>query len=291
MRQTRAMRIDLHVHSSVSDGTDTPTRLVLNAVTAGLDVIGLTDHDTFDGIMEAVGASKRSGIKILPGIEMSCEKDGKSVHLLGYGCDPYHQPLLEELARIRVGRTGRIQAMLDKLAECGCPLTMDDVMGQVGASPVVGRPHIADALVAKGYVSHRDEAFDKYLGDDKPGYVHRYACPLEQAIDLIHDAKGAAVLAHPWGRGRENVLPAAYLEKLVAEHGLEGIEVDHQDHDDNTRELLSGVGYRLGLIRTGSSDYHGLGKRDHELGCNTTRVTAYNELLRRIRLRGGTVPA
>lgn len=162
MRQTRAMRIDLHVHSSVSDGTDTPTRLVLNAVTAGLDVIGLTDHDTPDGIMEAVEASKRSGIKILPGIEMLVrEKDGKSVHLLGYGCDPYHQPLLEELARIRVGRTGRIQAMLDKLAECGCPLTMDDVMGQV-APARSWAVRTSPTRWSRRATSHRDEAFDKY---------------------------------------------------------------------------------------------------------------------------------
>lgn len=281
------MRIDLHTHSVVSDGTDTPTRLVLKALEAGLDVIGLTDHDTFDGIPEAVEAGKRVGVTVLPGIEMSTHVDGKSVHLLGYGCDPYHRPLIEELARIRVARTGRLQAFADRMTELGMELSVEDIITAAGASPSIGRPHVADALVAKGYVEHRDEAFDKWLRDDKPGYVPRYACPLEQAIDLLHDAKGIAVLAHPWGRGTEDTLNAAYIEKLVREHGLEGIEVDHPDHTDDQRELLFAMGARLGLIRTGSSDYHGLGKRNNPLGACLTRDTAYREMVRKIRLRGG----
>ncbi|HIW30797.1 MAG TPA: PHP domain-containing protein [Candidatus Luteococcus avicola] len=281
------MRIDLHTHSVVSDGTDTPTRVVLKALENGLDVIGLTDHDTFDGIPEAVEAGKRVGVTVLPGIEMSTTAGGKSVHLLGYGCDPWHRPLIEELAKIRVARTGRLQAFADRMTELGMPMTVEDIITAAGASPSIGRPHVADALVAKGYVEHRDEAFDKWLRDDKPGYVPRYACPLEDAIDLIHDAKGIAILAHPWGRGTEDVLDAVYIEQLIREHELEGIEVDHPDHTADQRELLFAMGGRLGLIRTGSSDYHGLGKRNNPLGACLTRDTAYREMVRRIRLRGG----
>ncbi len=285
------MRIDLHTHSSVSDGTDSPTTLVLKAHQQGLDVIGLTDHDTFDGIPEAVEASKRIGLVVLGGIEMSCQTNGKTVHLLGYGVDPYNRPLVEELARIRVGRSGRLFATAAKLTELGVPLTVDDIIAAAGAAPSIGRPHVADAMIAKGYVASRAEAFDTWLGDDKPGYVERYACPLEEGIALIHAARGVCVLAHPWGRGADAWLTAPYLERLVADHGLEGIEVEHPDHDAATRELLFAMGARLGLIRTGSSDYHGLGKRNHELGCNTTRKSAYKEIVRRIAARGGVTPA
>lgn len=283
------MRIDLHVHSSVSDGTDTPTQLVLKAFSAGLDVIGLCDHDTFDGIPEAQEATKRIGVTILPGIEMSTRVDDVSVHLLGYGCDPYHRPLVEELARIRVGRSGRLQGMLDKAAAHGMLLTLDDVMAAAAAAPSIGRPHVADAMVAKGYVATRQEAFDRWLGDDKPCYVGRYATALEDAIDLIHEARGVAVIAHPWGRGSRDVLPAEYLKHLAWDKGLEGIEVDHTDHDQRTRDLLFQLGERLGLIRTGSSDYHGFGKPDNPLGCHLTRPTAYADLVRKIKVRGGVL--
>ncbi|GAB2479829.1 PHP domain-containing protein [Luteococcus sediminum] len=281
------MRIDLHTHSVVSDGTDTPTRLVLKAQEVGLDVIALTDHDTFDGIPEAIEAGKRIGVKVISGIEMSTQLDGRSVHLLGYGCDPFHRPLVAELAKIRVARTGRLKAFAERMTELGMPLGVDDIITAAGASPSIGRPHVADAMVAKGYVEHRDEAFDKWLREDMPGYVPRYACELGAAIDLIHDAHGIAVLAHPWGRGNEKVLTSAVIERLVREHSLDGIEVDHPDHDERARELLFALGGRLGLIRTGSSDYHGLGKRNNELGCENTRDTALREMQRRIRLRGG----
>lgn len=283
------MRIDLHTHSRVSDGTDTPTSLVRLAAQAGLDVIALTDHDTFGGVAEAMEAGRRIGVKVLSGIEMSTARNGRPVHLLGYGCDPLDRQLNEELARIRFGRTDRLPAMVERLTEAGLPLTVDDVMQAANGAPAVGRPHVADALVAKGYVEHRDEAFAKWLGEGCPGYVHRYAVELERGIDLIHQAKGVAVIAHPWGRGNRDNLPAPYLERLINEHGLEGIEVEHPDHDEDTRSLLFEMGARLGLVRTGSSDYHGTGKRNHPLGANLTRPSAYRELLARIRRRGGSV--
>ena len=281
------MRIDLHTHSTVSDGTDTPTALVHRAHDAGLNVIALTDHDTFDGVNEAVEAGKRLGVTVIRGLEMSCEVDGASVHLLGYGCDPTNRALAAELVKNRAGRVGRLQAFADRFTELGMPLTVDDIKQQSGLSPSVGRPHVADALVELGYVASRSEAFDKWLGDDKPGYIGRYSTPLEMGIDLVHGAGGVAVLAHPWGRGSRDHLTVQYIEQLVNEHGLEGIEVDHVDHDEETRSLLFEMGARLGLIRTGSSDYHGTGKQGVPLGLNTTRESAYRELAVRVRRRGG----
>jgi len=284
------MLIDLHVHSSVSDGTTSPTRLVFDAQAAGLDVIGLTDHDTFDGVREATEAGRRVGVTVLQGVEISAERQGSSVHLLGYGCDPRDAALAAELARCRAGRAGRIRATLDLLAELGVPLSHDEVMAQVGAAPSVGRPHFADAMVAKGYVRDRTEAFELYLADDKPAYVRRYAPDVAEAIRLVRAAHGLAVLAHPWGRGMAAVLTPQTITELTEQHGLEGLEVDHPDHDDSDRSLLSALGVRLGLIRTGSSDHHGAGKRKNPLGAHHTRPSAYREILRRLADRGGVVP-
>lgn len=283
------MKIDLHTHSKVSDGTDSPTSVVMQAIAAGLDVIALTDHDTFDGLKEAKEAGRRVGLTVLGGIEMSTVKDGHSVHLLGYGCDTSYTPLREELARIRVGRMERLPEMCRRLTEAGLEITVDEVRETALWSPAVGRPHVADTLVKKGYVVNRREAFDKWLEEGKPGFVTRYACPLERAIDLIHDAKGVAVIAHPWGRQGRAVMTAEYLEALVRNHELEGIEVDHEDHDEDARSLLFDLGARLGLVRTGSSDFHGTGKEGHPLGVNLTRPSAYRDLVNRIRRRGGTL--
>lgn len=280
------MRIDLHTHTLVSDGTDTPTQLVRKAAEEGLDAIGLTDHDTFDGLREAKLAAEQAGIGVLAGMEFSTEKDGKSVHLLAYGCDPHDEDLLDELARVRVGRSDRVPTMVARLTELGMPITVQDVLEHAPGTSL-GRPHIADAMVAKGYVPHRDEAFRLWLHEGSPAYVDRYSTELTQAIALVHRANGVAVLAHPWGRGRRDDLPEAYLAELVHEHGLEGIEVDHPDHDDVTRTDLRTVADRLGLLVTGSSDHHGLGKRNNPLGAGLTHPDVYAELVRRITAQGG----
>lgn len=280
------MRIDLHTHTLVSDGTDTPAQLVRKAAAEGLDVIGLTDHDTFDGLREARLAGQAAGIEVLAGLEFSTEKDGASVHLLGYGCDPHDEELLDELARVRVGRSDRVPGMVARLTELGMPLTVEDVLAQASGTSL-GRPHIADALVAKGYVAHRDEAFRHWLCEGGPAYVDRYSTDLTRAIELVQRARGVAVLAHPWGRGRRGDLPEQYLAELVNEYGLEGVEVDHPDHDAATRADLRAVASRLGLLATGSSDHHGLGKRNNPLGAGLTDPDVYAELVRRIRARGG----
>lgn len=281
------MRIDLHTHSSVSDGTDTPAGLVAAAAAAGLDVVALCDHDTFDGLDEAVAAGPGAGVRVLRGLEMSAQHQWDSVHVLGYGARADDPALAAELARVREGRNGRVPAMLANLARYGMPVPAEVLAGQVGDSPSVGRPHIADAMVELGYVADRREAFDTWLADDRPIFVGRYAAPLGRALDLIRGAGGVAVIAHPWGRGRREQLPPSLLADLAATRRLDGIEVDHQDHDEATRADLRALADRLGLLATGSSDYHGLGKTDHGLGCNTTSDDVLAEIEARVARRGG----
>lgn len=277
------MRIDLHTHSSVSDGTDTPEELVRKAAAAGLDVVALTDHDTFDGLDAAVAEGERVGVHVFRGMELSCSRRGDSVHLLAYGANPSNTDLAGEMVRVRGGRMGRLAGVLTKLAELGVPVSEADVMAEVGDSPSVGRPHIADAMIKAGHVRDREEAFERFLAEGGPAHVPRYAIELERGIDLVHGAGGVAVIGHPWGRGREHVLPPAVLRTLVADHALDGVEVDHQDHDTETRAQLRTLAAELGLLATGSSDYHGMGKLDHDLGCNTTAPEVFDNLLQRLR--------
>jgi hypothetical protein len=276
------MRIDLHTHSAVSDGTDRPAALVAKAAAAGLDVVALTDHDTFAGLDEAVAAGERHGVQVVRGMELSCARNHQSVHLLAYGADPDAPALTAELERVRGGRAGRLLPVLAKLAALGVPVSEEEVMAQVGSSPSVGRPHIADAMVAAGHVRDRTEAFDRFLADGGPAHVARYAIEVGHGIDLVHGAGGVAVIAHPWGRGREQLLPAEVLERLVVEHRLDGLEVDHQDHDAETRARLQALADRLGVLATGASDYHGTGKTDHDLGCNTTRPEVFAAIQERL---------
>jgi predicted metal-dependent phosphoesterase TrpH len=276
------MRIDLHTHSSVSDGTDPPADLVGKAHALGLDVVALTDHDTFDGLDEAVAEGDRLGIVVVRGMELSCSRNGSSVHLLAYGADSASPGLAAEMMRVRDGRLGRLAGVLAKLAALGVPVSEADVMAQVGTSPSVGRPHIADALIKAGHVRDRQEAFDRFLADGGPAHVSRYTIEVARGIDLIHEAGGLAVIAHPWGRGREHLLPPSVLEALVHGRGLDGIEVDHQDHDVDIRHRLRTLADRLGVLATGSSDYHGTGKLDHDLGCNTTDPEVFREIQRRL---------
>ena len=276
------MRIDLHTHSSVSDGTDAPAELVRKALAAGLDVVALTDHDTFDGLDEAVAEGERLELGVVRGMELSCSRRGSSVHVLAYGADPTSPRLAAEMARVRDGRLGRLAGVLRKLAALGVPVSEAEVMAQVGNSPSVGRPHIADALIAAGHVRDRQEAFDRFLADGGPAHVHRYTIEVDRGIDLVHEAGGLAVIAHPWGRGRERLLPPNVLQDLVRDHGLDGIEVDHQDHDSDARRRLRALAESLGLLATGSSDYHGTGKLDHDLGCNTTDAAVFTEMQRRL---------
>lgn len=280
------MRIDLHTHSATSDGTDSPDELVAAAARAGVEWIALSDHDTFDGLPEATRAGVRYGVRVVHGLEFSAEHHGTPVHVLGYGCRVDDPVLGAELARVRQGRSGRMPAMLARLAAAGMPI--DDVLaGIVGDRASVGRPHIADAMVAKGYVADRREAFDRYLAEGGPLFVGRYSTPLERALDLVQGAGGVAVVAHPWGRVSRAELPPELLAGLAEAGRLDGVEVDHQDHDASTRAELRALAARLGLLATGSSDYHGTGKQDHDLGCNTTQEEVLAAIAERVAGRDG----
>jgi predicted metal-dependent phosphoesterase TrpH len=270
--------IDLHTHSRASDGTQTPAELVESARAAGLSVVGLTDHDSAAGWDEAAAAARGAGVALVPGMEISTKLDGAGVHVLAYLPDPSYPPLVDELTKILAGRTGRLTAMVGQLQAAGVDITEREVLDQVGDSPAIGRPHIADVLVAKGVVPDRTEAFADWLGWGRPGYVTRYATATDAMVAIITAAGGAAVIAHPWGRGSRHVLDEETLVDLQRV-GLVGIEVDHQDHGTGDRATLRAIADRLDLVATGSSDYHGTGKVDHDLGCNTTSVEQYDRLL------------
>jgi predicted metal-dependent phosphoesterase TrpH len=272
------VRIDLHTHSSASDGTDTPGDLVREAAAAGLDVVALTDHDAMSGWDEAQHAADEAGITLVPGLEISTRFHHRGVHLLGYLPDPTHPGLVGELDRILEGRTARTPAIVAALREHGIDVSEEDVRRESGGSVAAGRPHVADALVRLGVVADRTEAFATLLSPGQPGYVNRYASALEEMIPLVAAAGGVSVVAHPWGRGSRSVLDAEALAGLK-DLGLSGIEVDHQDHSPADRAELRALARDLDLVVTGSSDHHGLGKVDHDLGVNTTDPEQYERLL------------
>jgi predicted metal-dependent phosphoesterase TrpH len=274
------VRIDLHTHSRASDGTDTPAEVIRAAKAAGLDVVALTDHDATSGWAEAARAAEEVGITLVPGLEISTQLRHRGVHLLAYAPDPTHPPLATALDRILAGRTERTPAMVEALRSHGIAITEDDVRREAGGSVAAGRPHVADALIRLGVVADRTEAFVELLNHGRPGYIGRYAAPVEEMIPLVVAAGGAAVIAHPWGRRGGTVLDEAALSHL-RDLGLAGIEVDHQDHGPELRARLRAIAANLDLVVTGSSDYHGLGKVDHDLGCNTTDPEQYERLMSR----------
>ena len=272
------MRIDLHTHSSASDGTDTPDALVREAKAAGLDVVALTDHDATSGWAEAQQAADEVGITLVPGLEISTKLQHRGVHLLAYLPDPAHGPLTDVLDRIIAGRTERTPAIVAALRAHGIDVTEEDVRREAGGSVAAGRPHVADALVRRGVVADRTEAFATLLSPGQPGYANRYAPPLEEMIPIVVAAGGVPVIAHPWGRRGGTVLTEETFG-MLSELGLAGIEVDHQDHPPELRARLRAIAADLDLLVTGSSDHHGLGKVDHDLGVNTTDPEQYERLV------------
>lgn len=272
------MRIDLHAHTSASDGTDTPAELVRAAAAAGLDVVAITDHDTSVGWDAAVRAAEEVGISLVRGMEISTRFRGRGVHLLAYLPDPTHPGLHAELGAVLEGRDARVPGMVERLRALDIDITVEQVRRIAGPTAAVGRPHVADELVRLGVVGDRAEAFDRYLSPGRPAYHNRSAADLETMLALVSEAGGVGVVAHPWGRHDPGVLDGDGLAHLQA-RGLVGIEVDHQDHDAASRAELRGIGTELGLVLTGSSDYHGTGKVDHDLGCNTTPPEQLERLL------------
>ncbi|MGO4433109.1 PHP domain-containing protein [Paenarthrobacter sp. RAF9] len=262
------MRIDLHAHSNVSDGTETPAGVIVSAVSAGLDAVALTDHDSTDGWDQAAATAVEHGIAFVPGMEISCRTEqGISVHLLSYLHDPSHPGLLEEITKSKDARLTRAEHMVTLLSE-DYPLTWDDVIHHVTPGATVGRPHIADALVAAGVVADRTEAFTSILTSHSRYFVQHYAPNPAVAVELVRAAGGVPVFAHPVASSRGRIVGERTYREMI-DAGLLGVEVDHRDNPEDGRRFLRELAARHGLLMTGSSDYHGAGK-PNLLGENTT---------------------
>ncbi|MFD9875878.1 PHP domain-containing protein [[Kitasatospora] papulosa] len=288
------MRIDLHTHSTASDGTDTPAELVANAAAAGLDVVALTDHDTVGGHAEAAAALPE-GLTLVTGAELSCQVDGVSLHMLAYLFDPAEPELARERELVRDDRVPRAQAMVRLLQELGVPVTWEQV-ARIAGDGSVGRPHVATALVELGVVDTVSDAFTSaWLGNGGRAYAGKHELDPFDAVRLVKAAGGVTVFAHPLAVKRGAVVPEAVIAGL-AEAGLDGIEVDHMDHDASTRARLRGLAADLGLLVTGSSDYHG-SRKTVRLGEYTTDPEIYGEITRRatgafpVPGAGGPLPA
>ena len=251
--------IDLHTHTTCSDGTDSPRELVNKAIVQGLHILGISDHDTTSGWEEAT-QTLRGSLQLALGAEISClTHDGISVHMLGMLFDPKHAEMQQVLEETRDGRLPRMRKMIEKMREEGMDISIEDVKKAMPAGATMGRPHLADALVAKKIVKSRDEAFIDLLHNDSRFYVSHAAPTPAEAIALIRRAGGVAVIAHPFASHRGQILQSEDFAELVAA-GLNGIEVDHRDQNPDERAMLRVIARELDLVVTGSSDYHGTGK-------------------------------
>jgi predicted metal-dependent phosphoesterase TrpH len=274
-------RIDLHTHSAASDGTDSPAALVRAAKQAGLDVLGLTDHDTQLGWAQATAAAQDAGIELVLGVEFSARAAGKSVHMLSYLHDPANQALIVQAAKTRRARDIRARTMVERLAR-DFPISWEQVAQHTADGATVGRPHIADTLVASGVVRDRSEAFRDILHPRGPYYVRHYAPDAVELVGAITAAGGVAVFAHPGANARGRIVDDDVIEAMV-DAGLAGLEVYHRDNPAEQRERLSALARKHSLLVTGSSDYHGTGK-PNRLGENTTDARTYAEIVERGRM-------
>ncbi|MBM9507694.1 PHP domain-containing protein [Actinacidiphila acididurans] len=275
------MRIDLHTHSTASDGTDSPADVVRAAAAAGLDVIALTDHDTVAGHAEAAGAlaGLDRPFTLVTGAELSCRVGGISMHMLAYLFDPAEPELYRERELVRDDRVPRAQAMVGKLQALGVPVTWEQVQ-RIAGDGSVGRPHIATAMVDLGVVPTVSDAFTaEWLANDGRAYAPKHELDPFDAIRLVKAAGGVTVFAHPGAHKRGETVPDPVIAELAAA-GLDGLEVDHVDHDEPTRARLRGLAADLGLLTTGSSDYHG-SRKPVPLGACTTDPEVYREIARR----------
>jgi len=258
------VKIDLHTHSNASDGTDSPSELITNAIDAGINVLALTDHDTVAGWGEAEAAlishPEGAKLKLVLGSEISCQdRDGTSIHMLGLLFDPNFEPLRQEMEKTRENRLTRMERIVARLNEAGIEITMAEVYAQKRDDATLGRPHLADALVARGHISNRDEAFTTYLHNGSKFYINHYSPSPTEAIRLIKAAGGVSIIAHPLAsRSGRKVEPEIFAELIAA--GLDGIEVHHRDNTEEEKSQLIEIAREHDLVVTGSSDYHGTGK-------------------------------
>ena len=251
--------IDLHMHSTRSDGSFSPKDVVTHAMMVGISAMSLTDHDSVEGVAEAMVAGDEAGIEVIPGVELSAQVDEKDIHILGYFIDPDHDDLNACLKKFQDARVTRAEKIVDKLNGLGIPIQMTHVLDKAG-NAAVGRPHVADAMVDEGYVYSSNEAFYKYLGYAKPAYEAKYALSPAEAIDVIHAAGGLASLAHPILYARDDLIPQ------FVEAGLDAIEVMHIKQDKKAVKRYSQMAEQYGLLKTGGSDCHGDRRGDAVMG-------------------------
>ncbi len=273
--------IDLHMHSTFSDGSLTPTQLVHAASEINLMAIALTDHDTIDGVPEFMAAETEMNIERIPGVELSAEFGPGTMHILGYYMDIQNAELRSKLEWIRKKREGRNELILERLNELGIKLTWNEVAAYAG-SDVVGRPHFAQAMIAHGYVKSKQEVFDKYLAKGKKAYVDRARLSQKDCIKLIKNAGGVAILAHPITLKLSNTKQKTLIEELVS-YGLDGIECYYSEYSPRVHEKICGLTKQLGLLMSGGSDFHGAANPAIRLGRGFGALEVPDELLEPLR--------
>ena len=269
------VRIDLHTHSICSDGTTSPADVVAASRQAGLDVVALTDHDTTRGWDEARVTAREHGVTVVPGIEISCKHRGISIHLLAYLPAP-DGALIDELDKARASRVTRAERMVERLAE-DVDISYEQVLAAAGPDATIGRPHIADALVAGGIVADRGEAFARYLHASGPYHVGHYALDPVAAVELVRAGGGVPVMAHPFAEARGRIVDESVVHDMV-DAGMVGIEAHHRDHDAAQVQRALDIARQRDLVVTGSSDFHGAGK-PNRLGENTTTPDQFDRIL------------
>lgn len=280
-------RIDLHCHTTASDGGLTPSELVTRAARLGIGVLGITDHDTTEGIPQALVEAQKWGTTIVPGVEISAISGKEEIHLLGYFVDPEHADLQALLSYARHARWERAQRMLDQLARLGLPIEWDRVLEISGGSGSIGRPHVAATLLEAGHVRSYDEAFTRWIGRDGPAYVERYKLTPEEAIKLLRSSGGLPVLAHPYIYSRYGERKAGldldYWLPRLRDAGLEGLEIYYPNYPRSISRQLLALAIEHELVITGGSDFHG-GMLGNGLGSVAVPGAAWEGLERRWRL-------
>ena len=272
------MAIDLHTHSSFSDGSDTPDELLERAARMRLTSIALTDHDTLEGIPDAHVAADRRGIELIPGTELSLDYDKGGMHLVVLWLEPRSGPLQDRLAELREGRDDRNARIVERLEELGVPIELEEVLAEAGEGSV-GRPHIAAVMIRHGHVDSMEQAFDEYLGNHAPAYVSRARMEPAEAIRLARASGGVPILAHPHTLGIDNRFEMADVLVELRAHGLVGIECHYGSYLADGRSGMVALADRFGLIPSGGSDYHGTYKSDVELGIGRVGIAVPDSIL------------